>query len=357
MKYTARSKRATNRFYFPHAVNDYKLILGQNDELHLNVTVINKNESAYESQLFVEHNASVSYIGASKGSVICNRFNATIVACTLGNPLRRDAAAYVKLRFDPSGLEGLANTMAFRIFANTTSVQRHANDAKSLNVRVIKKAEVSIRGWAQPEQSFYGGEVRGESAMGSLDDIGTAVTHTYQIYNDGPWKAPYLEVNILWPHQVANDKPQGKWLLYLEDRPTIEGGGGGECDLQTNGAIFNPLQLQRTSVVASQIADLQPMKYSRLVNMNKTVSISASSIDAADGKSEFAKLTAAPQMNRVKRDRAMIIRPERLVDKDGKKTDVVNMVSFYRRECKYKKWIGTIYLIMGCIRWRKTVKA
>lgn len=316
-------------FVFHPPVDDYTLVLGQNDELHLNVTVINKNESAYESQLFVQHNSSVSYIGASKGSVICNRFNATIVACTLGNPLRRDTAAYVKLRFDPSGLEGLANTMAFRIFANTTSVQRHRNDPKSLNVRVIKKAEVSIRGWAQPEQSFYGGEVRGESAMSSLDDIGTIVTHTYQIYNDGPWKAPYMEVNILWPHQVANDKPQGKWLLYLEEKPSIEGGGGGECELQTNGAMFNPLQLQRTSLVASQIADLQPMKYSRLVNMNNSMSMASNVDDMVGGKSEFAKLTAASSvtMNRVKRDRAMIIRPERLVDKDGKKTDVVNMVS------------------------------
>lgn len=58
--------------------------------------------------------------------------------------------------------------------------------------------------------------------MLTMDDVGSTVIHTYQIYNDGPWKAPVVSVTILWPYQVKNDKPQGKWLLYLEEEPTIE---------------------------------------------------------------------------------------------------------------------------------------
>lgn len=34
---------------------------------------------------------------------------------------------------------------------------------------------------ARPEQVFYGGEVKGESAMTYFDDIGTRVIHTYQV--------------------------------------------------------------------------------------------------------------------------------------------------------------------------------
>lgn len=299
-------------------------MLGQNDELHLNVTVTNLKDSAYESQLFVEHNSSVTYIAATKGSVICNRFNKTIVACTLGNPLRRDASAHVKLRFDPSGLEGPATTMMFRIFANSTSKQINPRPSTVLNVTVVKKAELSIRGWASPEQSFYGGAIKGESAMQYLDDVGTLVQHTYQIYNDGPWKAPYLEVNILWPHQVANDKPQGKWLLYLEDKPIIEGGGGGECEVKAN-SVFNPLKLARRSKTSSDIPDLQPVKYSRLTNLNKTVTLIGESSD----KSSTSEKLSSNGLNRVKRDRAMIIRAERQVDKDGKKTEIVHMVSCF----------------------------
>lgn len=65
--------------------------------------------------------------------------------------------------------------------------------------------------------------MRGESAMEYLDDIGVRVMHTYHIFNQGPWKVGSLEVHIEWPFQVANNKPQGKWLLYLEDVPSVEG--------------------------------------------------------------------------------------------------------------------------------------
>lgn len=34
---------------------------------------------------------------------------------------------------------------------------------------------------ARPEQVFYGGEVKGESAMTYFDDVGTRIVHTYQV--------------------------------------------------------------------------------------------------------------------------------------------------------------------------------
>lgn len=65
--------------------------------------------------------------------------------------------------------------------------------------------------------------MRGESAMIFKDDIGTRVVHTYLAYNAGPWRVRDLELVVYWPIQVANNKPQGKWLLYLDETPTIEG--------------------------------------------------------------------------------------------------------------------------------------
>lgn len=35
-----------------------------------------------------------------------------------------------------------------------------------------------------------------------------------------------VQVVISWPHQVAADSEQGKWLLYPEDVPTVDGEGG-----------------------------------------------------------------------------------------------------------------------------------
>jgi integrin alpha 7 len=69
---------------------------------------------------------------------------------------------------------------------------------------------------------FYGGVVRGESAIKYRDEVGTRVLHTYQVFNNGPWKVNQLEVHIDWPYQVANNKPQGKWLLYMDEKPVVE---------------------------------------------------------------------------------------------------------------------------------------
>lgn len=299
----------------------YNLILGQYEELRLNVSVTNEHDSAYEAQLFVEHQKSVTYIAASKGQVICNKHNDTIVACTLGNPLQRNATVNLVIRFDPSALDDAEPQLSFNVFANTTSKQLIPREKTVLQVNIIKKAVLSIQGWALPEQAFYGGDVKGESAMEHIEDIGIAVQHTYQIYNDGPWRVPYLNVNIKWPHQVANDKEKGKWLLYLADKIVIEGATG-ECSVDG----INPNNLPRRSKLIDMAGE--PAEYmdyrSYLARMNKSQSLIA---ESSEKRTTSTKYSSSSVLNRVRRDHAVIIRAERLVDKDGNKKDTVNMVN------------------------------
>lgn len=68
---------------------------------------------------------------------------------------------------------------------------------------------------------YYSGEVLGESAMLYHDEIGSRVLHMYRIYNEGPWRIGSVDVIVNWPVQVANNKPQGKWLLYLVEAPSV----------------------------------------------------------------------------------------------------------------------------------------
>ncbi|XP_055910132.1 integrin alpha-PS1 isoform X2 [Eupeodes corollae] len=305
--------------------DEYALILGERDELRLSVNISNSADSAYESQLFIVHQKSVTYIAALKtNSAVCNRFNETVVACGLGNPMRRGSTIQVSIRFDPSGLEDEESKLIFDIFANTTSKLIGGIPATKQMVRVVKRADLSLRGWASPEQSFYGGEIKGESAMQYLEDIGTLVTHTYQIYNDGPWKAPKVSLTIYWPHQVANDKKQGKWLLYLEDLPIIEGALQGECTVGPD--MVNPLKLPRKAKASMTHEDLlhipepymlRPTNKSHYYNRHTYF----------DKTESFEKLSTSSDghLNRVRRDRAKIIRAEKLTDKDGKKHDVVVM--------------------------------
>lgn len=76
---------------------------------------------------------------------------------------------------------------------------------------------------AKTQWAFYGGPVVGESAIKHLNEVGPKVSHIYEVFNEGPWKVSTVEVRISWPYEVANDKAHGKWLLYMEEMPTIQG--------------------------------------------------------------------------------------------------------------------------------------
>lgn len=96
--------------------------------------------------------------------------------------MRRGTAAQVSIRFDPSSLELEERKLTFDIFANTTSkLIGKEKPEKKLDVKVIKRAELSLQGWARPEQSFYSGELKLENTMMQMEDVGSQVMHTYQV--------------------------------------------------------------------------------------------------------------------------------------------------------------------------------
>lgn len=96
--------------------------------------------------------------------------------------MKRNTALYVSLRFDPSGLENDERKLSFHVFVNTTS--HHIGEVKpdkELEVRVVKRAKLSLDGLEKPEQSFYSGEVKKDSKVMQMEDIGSPVMHTYTV--------------------------------------------------------------------------------------------------------------------------------------------------------------------------------
>lgn len=135
-----------------------------------------------------------------------------------------------------------------------------------------------------------------------------------------------MEVDIDWPHQVGNDKAQGKWLLYLEKLPTVA--GNGECFVADQ--YINPLKLKNKAesliepALAHDSMRIKPSNRSRSFAEHKSSSTSEKiSISTSEKKSSNEEIVH----NRVRRDHAMIIRSEKLTDSDGKKTNFVTMVS------------------------------
>ncbi|XP_063536455.1 integrin alpha-PS1 isoform X1 [Cydia strobilella] len=306
----------------------YTLTLGQEDEIKLSVTVDNYGESAYESHLFVQHHSSLHYIAAniSDKHIICTSVNKTVVSCMLENPFKNqgNAATPITMRFDARALEDNEPSVVFAVWTNSTSKELYPNKKPAVvEALVVKNAELLIKGAARPEQVFYGGEVKGESAMKHFDDIGTRVVHTYQVYNEGPWRVSSLQVVISWPHQVASENAQGKWLLYPEDVPTVDG----EAD-QSNGECFiaetevNPLKLTKRPGTPEPI--LENLEEDPFRTSGK-LSVSSSEKYNESSYKNVIQYSSATE-NKVRRKREdNIIKAEAYTDKDGHRKNVVNM--------------------------------
>ena len=226
----------------------YELELGtlSDNELILDVDVLNYGEAAYEAKLNIGFSDTLSYIGLGAGSEVNapNLVNSSYLTFDLGNPFKGNSTqgvnkSKIKLRFSPASVIN-QTLIKFDFFANTTS-ELVVDSSTYLHCVVVKRAELAIAGRGEPEKVFYGGEVKGESAMADVTEIGPLVDHRYLVKNYGPSMVDVLTVRISWPFQVENNKPQGKWLLYLTSHPVVKNGAG-SCRLPS-GYSPNPLNL------------------------------------------------------------------------------------------------------------------
>lgn len=183
-----------------------------------------------------------------------------------------------------------------------------------------------------------------------------------------------MEVDIDWPHQVGNDKTQGKWLLYLEKLPTV--GGNGECFVDDK--YVNPLKLTNKDFAENLVASastygslrMKPSNRSRTFAEHKPSSTvekvsSSSIIEKSSSSSTFEKSSSSFSTsekkssneevvhNRVRRDHAMIIRSEKLTDSDGKKTNFVTMVRTFSMTHLLPVSLTTLYPILGLQAWKR----
>nr|XP_055184580.1 integrin alpha-7 isoform X4 [Nyctereutes procyonoides] len=183
-------------------------------------------DDAHEAQLLVTLPASLHYSGVraldpvEKPLCVSNE-NASHVECELGNPMKRGAQVTFYLILSTSGITIETTELEVELLLATISEQEL--HPISVRARVFIELPLSIAGVAVPQQLFFSGVVRGESAMKSERDIGSKVKYEVTVSNQGQslntLGSAFL--NIMWPHEIAN----GKWLLYPM-RVELEGGQG-----------------------------------------------------------------------------------------------------------------------------------
>ena len=152
---------------------------------------------------------------------------------------------------------------------------------------------------------FFGD--RAASEIKYRDEIGQALLHSYEVYNAGPWRVPYLSVVVSWPYQVENGKPVGKWLLYMDETPKVE--GDGECLMDPR--QVNVLDLpKRPNFIEPPIED-----FSRFAAVP-----TLSDVDSSEIEVDFSNST-----RRRKRQAGVIILPEANTVNEGKTRQVVTL--------------------------------
>ncbi|XP_065163300.1 integrin alpha-PS1 isoform X3 [Atheta coriaria] len=209
--------------------NYYALDLGNVEELNVQVNVSNEGESAYEAQLLIIHSKSLSYIALNDkmGDIKCVYHNDTCIACNLGNPFGKKKTedkkeVHLGLRFENRNNVNNDGILEFHAKVNTTSnITTTSVTSATAKVAVKMTPNIKIDTYGTSYVN-YGGRVQGESAFRYFDEIGSRISHRYQVTNEGKWAVSNLEAYIDWPIQIQSSRAEGKWLLYLESTPHVD---------------------------------------------------------------------------------------------------------------------------------------
>ncbi|XP_075301717.1 integrin alpha-7 isoform X5 [Opisthocomus hoazin] len=158
--------------------------------------------------------------------------NGSQVQCELGNPLKRGAQVRFFLILSTLGITIHTTDLAVELALSTISEQLGLEPVVA-RARVVIELPLSVTGVAVPPRLFFGGAVRGESAVRRESQVGSAVRFEVTVSHRGPALKTLGSafLTLLWPHEV----PSGKWLLYpLHLELAAAPGRGAACSPPAN---------------------------------------------------------------------------------------------------------------------------
>ncbi|KAI5621130.1 integrin alpha-6 isoform X1 [Silurus asotus] len=214
--------REANQDIFPPLPmkNDIAVVsLSDQKDIALEVTVKNRNgDDAHEAKLIAWFGDSLSYSGfrsqkTTDKHVICAaNQNGSQVDCELGNPFKRDSEVTFYIILSTARISLQTTEVEVDLQLETTSLQGALEKVRA-KAKVVIELLLSVQGVAKPPQVYFGGHVRGESAIKSEEEVGSLIEYEFRVMNLGKPLKSYgtAFINIQWPKESA----VGKWLLYL----------------------------------------------------------------------------------------------------------------------------------------------
>uniref|UniRef100_A0A8C4WLU5 Integrin subunit alpha 6 n=1 Tax=Gopherus evgoodei TaxID=1825980 RepID=A0A8C4WLU5_9SAUR len=215
--------------YLPIENNVPVLVLKDQKDIALEITVTNnpsdaKNlqkdgEDAHEAKLVATFPDSLTYssfrelrANPEKQLTCGANQNGSQAECELGNPFKRNSNVTFYLILSTTKVNVDTTDLDVHLKLETTSNQVNLAPITA-TAKVVIELLLSLTGVAKPSQVYFGGNVIGESAMESEDDVGNIIEYEFRITNLGrPLKTfGTASLDIQWPKEISN----GKWLLYL----------------------------------------------------------------------------------------------------------------------------------------------
>ncbi|NXT39075.1 ITA7 protein, partial [Pelecanoides urinatrix] len=151
-------------------------------------------------------------------------------------PSVRRGAGGVRVRFflilSTLGITIQTTDLAVELALSTISEQPGLEPVVA-RARVVIELPLSVTGVAVPSRLFFGGVVRGESAVRRESQVGSAVRFEVTVSNRGQSLKTLGSafLTLLWPHEISN----GKWLLYpLHLQLAAPAGPGEACSPPAN---------------------------------------------------------------------------------------------------------------------------
>uniref|UniRef100_A0A672Y752 Integrin subunit alpha 7 n=1 Tax=Sphaeramia orbicularis TaxID=375764 RepID=A0A672Y752_9TELE len=215
-------------------------------------------DDAHAAQLLITLPNTLSYAGLRiPPQMRCQaNQNGSQVECDLGNPLKRNAKLKFSINLSTSNITIETTELTADLLLSTISEQSDLDPVTAF-AKVVIELPLSVSGLARPHQLFFSGTVRGESAMTSLEDIGSPVDFEFVVSNRGQAVQTLGSafLNIMWPYELSN----GKWLLYPASLK-FEGHPDTQC---TPTGALNPLKLQSSSPAHHVVSEGKLMQLQR----------------------------------------------------------------------------------------------
>ncbi|XP_039998869.1 integrin alpha-6-like isoform X2 [Xiphias gladius] len=248
-------------------------------DIALEVKVTNLNgDDAHEASLKANFPSSLTYSayrGAPRLQVNCKASkNGSDAECDLGNPFKRDSETTFYIILGTAGISLNTTELEIDLQLKTTSDQQKLDLVKA-KAKVAILLQLSVTGQAKPSQVYFTGEVKGETAMKTESDTGSAITHQLRIIYLGKRLRDFgtATLTIKWPKLTE----QGKWLLYLMK---ISSTGVEQMDCSPKDEI-NSLGLEpsntRTRRAARNTQGSDEGIISRFIDTKKSISLSCDS--------------------------------------------------------------------------------